>query len=96
MSLSAEVLAILRCGPRFKPGGDRGGLRISGMLGFMLWKVICVADGDVQGSVDSMPVQVKLFQIVSFVLYQLWVAHELTIGLPVAVGHAELRILPTS
>lgn len=66
MSLSAEVLAMLRCGPRFKPGGDKGGLRISGMLGLgftavlILWKVTCCAEGDDQGSLDSLPVQAKL------------------------------------
>lgn len=60
MSFRADDLARLRCGPRLTPGGDKGGLKISGMLSFRLWKVTCAADGDVHGSVDSTPVQAKL------------------------------------
>ena len=37
MSLSADDLAILRCGPRFSDGGERGGLRTSGMLAEIPW-----------------------------------------------------------
>lgn len=60
ISFRAEDFARLRCGPRFNPGGDKGGLRISGMVWFRLWKVTCAADGDVHGSDDSTPVQEKL------------------------------------
>ncbi len=68
ISLSAEDFATLRWGPRI-PGGDKGGLRISGILGLSkFWNVSCAADGDVQGSVDSTPVQAKLFRTVSVIL----------------------------
>lgn len=66
MSLKEDVLAMLRWGPRLRPGGDKGGLRISGMVGLavivvlMFGKVICWADGDVHGSDDSFSVQAKL------------------------------------
>lgn len=60
MSFRAEVLAMLRCGPRFIPGGESGGLKISGMLALRLWKVTWAAEGEDQGSVDSCPVQAKL------------------------------------
>jgi hypothetical protein len=58
--LRAEVLAMLLWGPRLMPGGESGGLSISGMLAEMFWKLICAADGEVQGSDDSRPVQAKL------------------------------------
>jgi hypothetical protein len=60
INFRADDLAMLLWGPRFKPGGDSGGLRTSGILGVIVWKVTCAAEGDVQGSVDSFPVQAKL------------------------------------
>lgn len=60
MSFKAEFLATLRCGPWFMTGGDSGGLISSGTVCVMLGKFSCCADGDVQGSVDSWPVQAKL------------------------------------
>jgi hypothetical protein len=60
MSFRAEVFAMLRCGPRFIPGGDKGGLKISGMVALRLWKVTCAAEGEDQGSEDSDPEQAKL------------------------------------
>lgn len=66
ISLSADVFAMLRCGPRLKAGGESGGLKISGILGLgfmtvlIFWKVTCCAEGDVHGSVVSCSVQAKL------------------------------------
>jgi hypothetical protein len=60
MSLSAEFLATLRCGPWFVMGGESGGLSSSGTVCVTLGKLSCCADGDAHGSVDSQPVQAKL------------------------------------
>lgn len=68
------------------------------MLGFMavlmLWKVICCADGDDQGSSDSFPQQEKLSDCQYTKTKE--ITFELTIELLVVDAHAGPPILPTS
>lgn len=60
ISFSDENFSMLRRGPWFTDGGDKGGLRSSGTSAVMLANWSWLAEGDVQGSVDSFPVQAKL------------------------------------
>ena len=63
MSFSAEFFAKFRCGPWLNTGGDNGGLSNSGTVCVILGKLSCWADGDVQVSEDSRPVQAKLQKV---------------------------------